>query len=358
MIEKYFLKFFIIFLSSISFFVFGEFFIRLTNLDIKIIKINLYYQDENLALFQPSKNVKKIFEMIPNKKISIEGRDFEINNFGFRDKKRELDKGDKYRIIVVGDSNTFGQNVKDNETYTLLLEEKLNARYGDKFEIWNAGISAQTLSQKIETAEDVISRFNPDLLIIQDNNGERRSFLANQELNYYFKNNPEIFRENIPFILNDNMKFLKFHYYLVDHSSIYRFIVASVNNYIIAPKIREAQKKMKSGLTYTKSHLPIGGFNDYSNERNVRDFDNFLARNKEQKIIIFDSLSELYCNGRRGITRRGVINNAEQYRNLDYFSLCNHNEKPDIYLDSHPPVEAYEWYADELVKMLEQKGYI
>jgi hypothetical protein len=358
MIKKIFLKFFIFFSSSILFFVLGEFFIRLTNLDIKIIKTNLYYQDENLALFQPSKNVKKIFEMIPNQKISIMGRDFEINNFGFRDKKRELDKGDKYRIIVVGDSNTFGQNVKDDETYTRLLEEKLNVKHGGKFEIWNAGIPAQALSQKIETAEEMISKYNPNLLIIQDNNGERRSFLANQELEYYFKNNPEIFRENIPLIFNDNVKFLKFHYYFVDHLSIYRFIMASVNNYIIVPKIREAQEKMKSGLTYTKSHFPIQGFNDYSNERNIRDFDNFLARHKDRKIIIFDSLSELYCNGGRGITRHGVINNAEQYQNLDYFSLCNHNEKLDIYLDSHPPPEAYEWYADELIKMLEQKGYI
>lgn len=356
MIKKIFLKFFIFFLSSILFFVLGEFFIRLTNLDIKIIKINLYYQDENLALFQPSKNVKKIFEMIPNQKISIKGRDFEINNFGFRDRIRG--ENEKFRIIVVGDSNTFGQKVGSDDTYPYILEKKLNAKYGDKFEVWNAGIPAHTLSQKIETAEEIISEFNPSLLIIQDNNGERRSFLANQELEYYFKNNPEIFRENMPFIFNDNMRFLKFHYYLVDHLSSYRFIMASVNNYIIAPKIREAQEKMKSGLTYTKSHLPIQGFNDYSNERNIRDLDNFLARNKEQKIIIFDSLSELYCNGGRGITRHGVINNAEQYQNLDYFSLCNHNEKPDVYLDSHPPAEAYEWYADELVKMLEQKGYI
>ena len=61
-------------------------------------------------------------------RIDQEGEPYESSNrFGFRgsaDMRR--DKGNRFRIVTIGDSVTFGLGVSDSETYPQQLEELLN----------------------------------------------------------------------------------------------------------------------------------------------------------------------------------------------------------------------------------------
>lgn len=61
-----------------------------------------------------------------------------INNLGFRGKEFEEEKPkDTLRILIVGDSFTFGHGVEDNQTYSAILERMFKT--GRKVEVVNGG---------------------------------------------------------------------------------------------------------------------------------------------------------------------------------------------------------------------------
>lgn len=105
---------------------------------------------EGLSIFENSDIVP--FTVAPNQNSVHLGytREFNhkvaTNSLGLRGAK-EIDKQKQegvYRILVVGDSMTFGWGVEDNETFSAVLERNLNAAAEEigtnkKFEVINAG---------------------------------------------------------------------------------------------------------------------------------------------------------------------------------------------------------------------------
>jgi len=66
-----------------------------------------------------------------------------INSLGYRGGDVPADKGDALRILVAGDSFTFGWGVNDNEAYPAQLQERLAAALpGRRVEAINAGFAA------------------------------------------------------------------------------------------------------------------------------------------------------------------------------------------------------------------------
>lgn len=89
------------------------------------------------------------------------------NGRGWRDRERALNKPDGvYRIVALGDSNTFGFIVPADKTYTRILEDRLRAA-GYAAEVPNMGISGWGTDQALEALrrEGVLHR--PDLVIMQ-----------------------------------------------------------------------------------------------------------------------------------------------------------------------------------------------
>lgn len=105
---------------------------------------------EGLSIFQPSEVTP--FTVLPNLNTIHLGytREFKnivhTNNAGFRGQENvsEIKPSEVYRILVLGDSMTFGWGVEDEETYSAVLERNLNilaqATNKDlKFEVLNGG---------------------------------------------------------------------------------------------------------------------------------------------------------------------------------------------------------------------------
>ncbi len=63
-------------------------------------------------------------------------------------------------IMAVGDSFTFGDQVADNETWPSFLERMTGSR------VLNAGVSSYGLDQTILRAEQLVSKYKPDILIV------------------------------------------------------------------------------------------------------------------------------------------------------------------------------------------------
>jgi hypothetical protein len=92
-----------------------------------------------------------------------------INSLGFRD-DREYDLAKPpgtFRIIVLGDSVTFGHGTLYETSYPFLLEQRLKAwKPSTNWQVWNLGVPGYNTGQELAYLEEVGPRYQPDLVIV------------------------------------------------------------------------------------------------------------------------------------------------------------------------------------------------
>jgi hypothetical protein len=71
------------------------------------------------------------------------------------------------RIAVIGDSFTFGSGIEIGDRVTNLIEEELNARGTQSFEVLNFGKTGQETEDEIETLQTVLARAHPHFVLLQ-----------------------------------------------------------------------------------------------------------------------------------------------------------------------------------------------
>ena len=92
------------------------------------------------------------------------GADVRINSSGFRDDEYPLEKGDRWRIILLGDSLTFGWGVEKEETFEHRLEETLHSR--SPTEIINFGHGNYNTEQEVHLFLDEGLAYDPDQVVL------------------------------------------------------------------------------------------------------------------------------------------------------------------------------------------------
>lgn len=89
------------------------------------------------------------------------------NEYGFRDDPITPHTPDTIRILVLGDSFTFGIGVSNGETFPDYLEEKLNASYPEKkWDVINAGVFGYSTIHYALLLDQYLNKLNPDALLI------------------------------------------------------------------------------------------------------------------------------------------------------------------------------------------------
>jgi hypothetical protein len=92
-----------------------------------------------------------------------------INRLELRD-TREYDlakRPNTFRILVLGDSVTFGHGSTSEHTYPFLLEQRLKAWRPDiDWQVWNAAVPGYNTSQELAHLLEVGPRFQPDLVVV------------------------------------------------------------------------------------------------------------------------------------------------------------------------------------------------
>ncbi len=94
--------------------------------------------------------------------------DVVINSLGFRGKEFSPDKGDAYRIVALGESTTFGFDMKrDEKPWPELLEEIIRERLKPtrRVEVINAGIPRYSLRHSLLRLPTQILPLKPDMII-------------------------------------------------------------------------------------------------------------------------------------------------------------------------------------------------
>jgi hypothetical protein len=92
-----------------------------------------------------------------------------INSLGFRDDREyAIAKGPAtFRILVLGDSVTFGHGSVGEHTYPFLFEQKLKAWRPDvDWQVWNLAVPGYNTSQELAHLLQVGPIYRPDLVIV------------------------------------------------------------------------------------------------------------------------------------------------------------------------------------------------
>ena len=122
------------------------------------------------TLKQPVSDPRLSFAHRPNSSAFLMGAQVDINSHGLRDREYSESKPpDVFRVLMLGDSTTFGWGVREEDTAAKFLERKLNANPPpgySKVEVLNAGVGNYDTVQEVTYYETRGRVFNPDLVIL------------------------------------------------------------------------------------------------------------------------------------------------------------------------------------------------
>ena len=126
-----------------------------------------FFDKEGASEFiQVSKNPTRIFEARPGAQGAAWGTQIRINKAGFRGRDYAPAKpANTYRIVVIGDSIAFGNNIPEGKNYPALLET-LFANSSRPVEVLNLALGGYDTLQEVATLEDIGLAFSPDLVIL------------------------------------------------------------------------------------------------------------------------------------------------------------------------------------------------
>ena len=120
------------------------------------------------AIDAPDPQKKLPFVLVPGSSGRMFDTTIRINNLGFRGPDMPRDKGDAFRIVALGESQTFGPTLRDGEKpWPELLQDLFDqhASCGRKIEVINAGTEAYTLENNLERMRRDILPLKPDLIV-------------------------------------------------------------------------------------------------------------------------------------------------------------------------------------------------
>jgi lysophospholipase L1-like esterase len=110
------------------------------------------------------------FAHVPNGSAFLMGVPVSINSHGHRDREYTVEKpADVYRIVILGDSTTFGWGVPEEQTVAKILERRLNEDPARRrrFEVLNAGVGNYDTVQEYTHYLTFDRAFHPDLVVLE-----------------------------------------------------------------------------------------------------------------------------------------------------------------------------------------------
>ena len=155
-IKNYFLM---IFFTVFILLLISEVFLRLFHIvPVNVVNESIY--PNVLGDYKPSQ--KLLSDYIIKHRITI-------NSLGLRGKGLEVEKPKNvYRVLVLGDSYTFGSRVNDEETFPFLIEKFLNDSplLNKRIEVINGGHGAYSTREEYEYLLERGIKLNPDMVIV------------------------------------------------------------------------------------------------------------------------------------------------------------------------------------------------
>ena len=104
------------------------------------------------------------YELSPGTATRARGKEIKINSQGFRGPEPSSDPAVQ-RVIVLGDSITFGYNLAVEETFPFQLQQRLS-KPGRNLEVLNFGVHGYDTLQEVSSLEIRGVGYHPDLVVV------------------------------------------------------------------------------------------------------------------------------------------------------------------------------------------------
>lgn len=182
---------------------------------------------------------------------------YRTNSQGFRGTKEYslIPQEGVYRIVVQGDSVTLGHGVKDNETFSAVLENML-IKKGIKAEVINMGVSGFGTAEELIQFDNVAKQYNPNLVILgffkNDNQNNHVSKLYKVK-NGKLERNLETFQPGI--YLRDRISAIPFYNFLSQNSHLLTFFRNYFSSYIWRQLTEQIPADVKSKTSNQQASL-------------------------------------------------------------------------------------------------------
>ncbi|MGQ0733189.1 MAG: SGNH/GDSL hydrolase family protein [Acidobacteriota bacterium] len=105
-----------------------------------------------------------VYTHAPSVERTYQGVEVSINELGLRDRPVERKAKDEFRILLLGDSVTFGWGVPIEATFGRRLEPLLTERLGRPVRTINAGVGSYTTVQEYSLLQRYFQTLEPDLV--------------------------------------------------------------------------------------------------------------------------------------------------------------------------------------------------
>jgi hypothetical protein len=124
------------------------------------------------------------YSLIPDLDSEFGGVRVVTNSLGLRDFRAPHKSEDKWQILVLGDSFTFGLGVPLEESYPYILERLLNeSSSGTEYEVINAGVPGYDTVAEAQLLNKIIGHYSPRWVIVGFHPGD---FVSHEELQKKF----------------------------------------------------------------------------------------------------------------------------------------------------------------------------
>lgn len=294
------------------------------------LRPSLYRQAADRELHRVSADVERLYELVPGAALDdanlhplereAKRRRVRVNALGLRGPERsEAKPAGVTRIVALGGSNTYGLRVPEGLTWPALLEERLNGSGTGRYEVWNAGVNAYNLRQKVAYARTAFARWDPDLIIVQDANFSRRAFLFGADPAPLLRANPALWAENIPWPWNGPAFAAAAHRRLVARSRVYALAALALNG----------RRPAEDGR-YLRDLLP----------RNAAAFRSLVGAHPGTPFLLVSMK-----------TAGGRLDGLDGFAapNLTRVAIDAAGRSAE-YAEIHPPSHVYRWYAEFLAE--------
>jgi lysophospholipase L1-like esterase len=108
------------------------------------------------------------YVLIPGASFTRHRSQVHINELGFRGPEIERDKGDRFRIVAIGESTTFGLTILPNDRpWPEVLEARIREDYecARPVQVINAGVPGWSIGQQVKRLAYDIFPLDPDLIL-------------------------------------------------------------------------------------------------------------------------------------------------------------------------------------------------
>jgi lysophospholipase L1-like esterase len=126
-----------------------------------------FYVLDNNTGYLPGANIENFIDKHLEYEVTIN-----TNSLGLRDQVYQKKEVGEKKILVLGDSFTFGQGVELEESFPRILESKLNSEGGDddddesKYQVINAGVGGWDQSHELNFLKAYGWDLQPDMIIV------------------------------------------------------------------------------------------------------------------------------------------------------------------------------------------------